>query len=233
MSQHSNKTTAMKRILQAAPLCLLLLVFLAAPALAQAPMDTVRQGVEKVIAILQDPKYKGQKAITGERLERLRAAFKEYFDFTELTARAVGRPWLRFTPQQQQDLTDSFQELLEKTYIGKFEGYNGEKVEYEKEMAQGDLAFVQGQIQSKDGKVLSLNFRLIRKNDRWAIYDVIGEGISIMEIYRSQFAQELQNGTPDTLIAKVRQRVVDIASGNAPVDEKSVLNDAAKAGAKP
>lgn len=223
----------MKHIMRIVPLCLVLLAFYAVPALAETPTDTVRAGVEKVIAILQDPKYKNEKAITGDRLERLRAAFKEYFDFGELTARAVGRPWLRFTPQQQKDLTDSFQELLEKTYIGKFEGYDGEKVEYEKEMSQGNLAFVQGQIQSKDGKVLSLNFRLIQKNGRWAIYDVIGEGISIMEIYRSQFAQELQNGTPDSLIAKVRQRVVDIASGKAPVDEKSVLNDAAKGSVKP
>lgn len=140
----------------------------------------------------------------------------------------MGRPWLKFTPQQQKDLSASFQELLEKTYISKFEGYNGEKFDYQKEMAQGNLAFVQSQVQANDGKLLAVNFRLIQKDGHWLIYDVIGEGISIMEIYRSQFAQELQNGTPDSLIGKVRDRVADIAAGRAPADDKAVLNDAAK-----
>lgn len=220
--------SAMKRSILTLALALLLTCALAAPALADAPLSTVKEGVDKVIAVLQDPQYKGAKSISGKQLEQLRAVIKQYFDFTELTARAVGRPWLKFSPQQQTDLSESFQELLEKTYLGKFEGYNGEKFDYQKEMAQGNLAFVQSQVTANDGKVLAVNFRLIQKDGRWLIYDVIGEGISIMEIYRSQFAQELQNGSPDSLIGKVRQRVADIAAGKAVADDKAVLNDAAK-----
>ncbi len=220
--------SAMKRVILSLVLGLALTCAMAAPALADAPMATVKEGVDKVIAVLQDPQYKGAKAIAGKQLEALRTVFRQYFDFTELTARAVGRPWLKFSPQQQKDLVDSFQELLEKTYLGKFEGYNGEKFDYQKEMAQGSLAFVQSQVTANDGKILAVNFRLIQKDGRWFIYDVIGEGISIMEIYRSQFAQELQNGSPDSLIGKVKQRVADIAAGKAVADEKAVLNDAAK-----
>ncbi|HBE95425.1 MAG TPA: toluene tolerance protein [Desulfovibrio sp.] len=220
--------SAMKRSIPILALALLLICALAAPALADAPLSTVKEGVDKVIAVLQDPQYKGAKSISGKQLEQLRTVIKQYFDFTELTARAVGRPWLKFSPQQQKDLSEAFQELLEKTYIGKFEGYNGEKFDYQKEMAQGNLAFVQSQVTANDGKLLAVNFRLIQKDGRWLIYDVIGEGISIMEIYRSQFAQELQNGSPDSLIGKVRQRVADIAAGKAVADDKAVLNDAAK-----
>ncbi|HMM39844.1 MAG TPA: ABC transporter substrate-binding protein [Desulfovibrio sp.] len=218
----------MKRTILSFAAGIALFGLLTATAWAGVPTDTVKEGVDKVISILQDPKYKGAKAISGEQLDRLRAAIRQFFDFDELTARAVGRPWLKFTPQQQKDLSASFQELLEKTYISKFEGYNGEKFDYQKEMAQGNLAFVQSQVQANDGKLLAVNFRLIQKDGHWLIYDVIGEGISIMEIYRSQFAQELQNGTPDSLIGKVRDRVADIAAGRAPADDKAVLNDAAK-----
>ncbi|WP_449242462.1 MlaC/ttg2D family ABC transporter substrate-binding protein [Desulfovibrio sp.] len=218
----------MKRTILFSIVSVALFGLLTASAWAGVPTDTVKEGVDKVITILQDPKYKGAKVISGEQLDRLRAAVRQFFDFEELTARAVGRPWLKFTPQQQKDLSSSFQELLEKTYISKFEGYNGEKFDYQKEMAQGNLAFVQSQVQANDGKLLSVNFRLIQKDGHWLIYDVIGEGISIMEIYRSQFAQELQNGTPDSLIGKVRDRVADIAAGKAPADDKAVLNDAAK-----
>ncbi|WP_051202530.1 MlaC/ttg2D family ABC transporter substrate-binding protein [Desulfovibrio aminophilus] len=218
----------MKRTILSFAAGIALFGLLTATAWAGVPTDTVKEGVDKVISILQDPKYKGAKAISGEQLDRLRAAIRQFFDFDELTARAVGRPWLKFTPQQQKDLSSSFQELLEKTYISKFEGYNGEKFDYQKEMAQGNLAFVQSQVQANDGKLLAVNFRLIQKDGHWLIYDVIGEGISIMEIYRSQFAQELQNGTPDSLIGKVRDRVADIAAGRAPADDKAVLNDAAK-----
>lgn len=218
----------MKRTILSFAAGIALFGLLTATAWAGVPTDTVKEGVDKVISILQDSKYKGAKAISGEQLDRLRAAIRQFFDFDELTARAVGRPWLKFTPQQQKDLSASFQELLEKTYISKFEGYNGEKFDYQKEMAQGNLAFVQSQVQANDGKLLAVNFRLIQKDGHWLIYDVIGEGISIMEIYRSQFAQELQNGTPDSLIGKVRDRVADIAAGRAPADDKAVLNDAAK-----
>lgn len=218
----------MKRTILSFAAGIALFGLLTVTAWAGVPTDTVKEGVDKVISILQDPKYKGTKAISGEQLDRLRAAIRQFFDFDELTARAVGRPWFKFTPQQQKDLSASFQELLEKTYISKFEGYNGEKFDYQKEMAQGNLAFVQSQVQANDGKLLAVNFRLIQKDGHWLIYDVIGEGISIMEIYRSQFAQELQNGTPDSLIGKVRDRVADIAAGKAPADDKAVLNDAAK-----
>ena len=220
--------TAMKRVILSLTLSLALFCVQATPVLAGVPTDTVKEGVDKVITVLQDPQYKGSKVIAGKQLEQLRTVFNQYFDFSELTARAVGRAWQKFTPQQQKDLVGAFQEMLEKTYLGRFEGYDGEKFDYQKEMAQGDLAFVQSQVTAKDGKILAVNFRLIQKNGRWLIYDVIGEGISVMEIYRSQFAQELQNGSPDSLITKVRQRVADIAAGKAVADEKAMLNDAAK-----
>ncbi len=214
---------SMKRFGISLAAAVLATILLCGAALAGAPTDRIKQGVEKVIAILQDPKYKGAKNIQGEQLDRLRGAFKDYFDFTELTARAVGRPWLKFTPTQQQGLAQGLQELLEKTYIGRFEGYNGEKFTFSGEVTQGNVGYVQSQVMTVDNKTISMVFRVIQKDGAWYVYDVVAEGVSVMEIYRSQFAQVLQSGTPDELIARVRQRVQEIAGGKTVTDEKTIL----------
>ncbi|MBN2139547.1 MAG: ABC transporter substrate-binding protein [Desulfovibrionaceae bacterium] len=194
---------------------LLFSVLCALPAPAQGPQGpqaTLKQGVDKLIAILDDPVYKDKSRDT-EKVEKLRQTISEYFDFQELSMRAVGKPWLKFTDKQKDDLVDAFSDLLEKTYLGRIGKYDKEKVEYLQELIEGDKAFIKTMIVAKD-KQISVDYRMVKK-DRWMVYDVIGEGVSLVKNYRTQFAGILHSGTPDVLIQRIRDKVKDIDEGRA------------------
>jgi len=189
------------------PLVLIcLLVASSSVALAdQTPMDRVKEGTEKLISMLSDPDMvdpdKHDEAIT-----RLRKASEEYIDFGLVTKYAVGRPWLKMTPKMRDDLTEAFVQLLERSYLQRIPAYNGEKVDYKKELVSGNKAKVFTEIIDKDKKIV-VEFRLKIVHGEWMIYDVVAEGVSLVMNYRSQFSSVLKEGTPEELLKLIHERV--------------------------
>lgn len=203
----------MKRILTTLLLLAALLAF-AAPALAQGPTDTLKAGLDGILAILQDPRYDTSQGISQEQLDVLRDSVHQFFDFQELTKRAVGRPWLNFTPEQRTSLTQVFTELLEKTYLRKLNteyltelaAFKKESILFLDEQIKGNKAMVYARLMLTD-KPLDVNFRLIERNGKWWAYDVIGEGLTLLGIYQDEFKNILVNKTPDDLIAILKDKI--------------------------
>lgn len=186
------------------PRILFVLAFLAAsvvPALAGPPTQTLSASVDKIITLLANPAYKD--AATRQNLRReLITTIEGIFDTKELSRRALGAEWNKFSPQQQDRFVTAFGTLLQNTYLDKIESYTDEKVQYLSEQALGaNKAEVTTKVIGK-GKEIPIAYRLI-DHDGWKVYDVVIEGVSLVQNYRSQFGQILMNETPDALIAKI------------------------------
>jgi len=179
-------------------------------ALAGEPQDRLKGGIDKVIGILSDPGLKGT-AKRAERQKKLRTVADGFFDWRELSKRAVGEKWPKYTPKQQDDFIVSFSELLQKTYILKLEKYNNEKVNYVKEQVEGNQAFINTQVLMKD-KTIPINYIMI-KRDQWMVYDVVVEGVSLVKNYRSQFAQVLSKETPEALLQRIKDKIQALDDG--------------------
>lgn len=178
----------------------------AAPALAgQTPMERVKEGADKLIKILSDPAMT-DPAHHDAAIKELRATAEEYIDFRLVTMYSVGRPWLKMSKQMQSDLTEAFIQLLERTYLKRIPAYEGQGVKYLKEDVQGKKAKVFTEIIDKDKKIV-VEFRLKIVQDQWMIYDVVGEGVSLVANYRSQFSQVLGDGTAEELLQLIRKRI--------------------------
>lgn len=194
----------------------------------QAPTERVKEGLDKVLAVLTDPDRpdRGQKALSPETLGKLKNIAKDYFDFTELTMRSVGQPWLEMTDTQRTELEEAFTNLLERTYLQKAAEYNGETVEYVNEMIKGDRAFVLTNVNYQD-KAIPVNYRMINRN-QWMIYDVIIEGVSLVKNYRTQFSKVLQKESPEHLTSLLRQKAKEIdenkESGTEPMTVEGTDN---------
>ncbi|MGE4292744.1 MAG: phospholipid-binding protein MlaC [Desulfovibrio sp.] len=181
---------------------------------AQTPTETLKAGLDSVLAILQDPRYDTSQGISEDHLDAMRNAVHQFFDFRELTKRAVGRPWTGFTDQQRNELTNVFTKLLEKTYLRKLNTeYLKELAEFKKEsivfldeQIKGDKAMVYTRLQLTD-KPLDVNFRLIERDGRWWTYDVIGEGLTLLGIYQDEFKNILVNKTPEDLISILKEKI--------------------------
>lgn len=189
---------------------LILVLGLTSLALAGEPQDRLKGGIDKVIGILSDPALKGP-AKRAERQKKLRAVADGFFDWRELSKRAVAESWSKFTPKQQDDFVVSFSELLQKTYILKLEKYNNEKVNYVKEQVEGNQAFINTQVMMKD-KTIPINYIMI-KRDQWMVYDVVVEGVSLVKNYRSQFTKILSKESPEALLQRIKDKIKALDDG--------------------
>ena len=84
-------------------------------AYSAAPLDTVKEHVNKVLEVLRNPDLKGEPGRKVKK-EKIRSISEEMFDFTELSKRSLGQNWSRFTPDQQEKFIKLFKSLLETVY---------------------------------------------------------------------------------------------------------------------
>ena len=176
------------------------------PAFAGVPLDTVKANVNGVIEVLRDPKLQGEsgKKVKAQRVE---AAAEKLFDFVELSKRTVGMNWNKFTPEQRKEFVELFETILKDAYVDKITAYTNEQVNFSKEMALSDTTVeVQSDVVEKSGRI-PIYYRVIKKDNEWKVYDVVIEGVSLVENYRTQFREILANKSPEGLLETLRKKV--------------------------
>jgi phospholipid transport system substrate-binding protein len=172
---------------------------LAAQAWAGAPTDHARQYTDEVLKVLGDPALN-----EAQRRTAVRKVAEEMFDLSETAKRALGRHWQSRTPAEREEFTRLFADLLEKTYLSKISLYGGERVSYISESIDGDFATVRAKILRKQGGEVPVEARMLRRDDRWHIYDMSVEGISLIGNYRSQFNTVIQKSSYEQLVQRLR-----------------------------
>jgi phospholipid transport system substrate-binding protein len=176
-----------------------------APAAAGVPTDQLKGAVERVLKTLDDPALKGQTRL-GERRVAVRKIANEIFDFSEIAKRSMARHWQPLSEAQKNEFVGLFADLLERSYISKIETYGGEKIQYTAERADGEFATVSTRIITKNGTEVPVDYRMIKRADRWLVYDVSIEGVSLVSNYRTQFNKIIQTTSYNELISKLRNK---------------------------
>jgi phospholipid transport system substrate-binding protein len=183
---------------------------------ATSPGEQLRGQVERVLRVLEDPELR-KEARTGERRAAIRAAASELFDLPEITRRSLGQHWTARTPAERDEIVRLFGELLERSYLGKIETFNGERIAWAGESVQGDQATVRTRIVTKSGTEIPVDYRLGLRGERWLVYDVTIEGVSLVANYRGQFNKIIQAGSFADLVKRLRAKLEEPAEGPARV----------------
>jgi phospholipid transport system substrate-binding protein len=190
----------------------------ATPAVAGVPTDQLRQRVDDVIKVVDDPAMVGK---TAERHAAVRKIAEEVFDYPDTAQRALGVHWNARSPQERQEFVQLFADLLDRAYMGKIDLYQGEKVRYAGETVNGDEATVKTRIVTKRGSEVPIDYRMHLKNDRWLVYDVIIEGVSLVSNYRMQFNKVVQTESYQSLVQKLRAKETEPAASPAPRERRT------------
>ncbi len=199
-----------------------LFVLVSAPeAVAGAATDQLKGAIDRVVATLDSPVLKGDGKVL-ERRTAVRKIANEIFDFSEIARRSLGRYWQPLTEPQRTEFVALFGDLLERSYISKIELYGGEKIVYSGERVEADLATVSTRIMTKNGTEVPVDYRLFKRGDRWMIYDVSVEGISLVSNYRTQFNKIIQTNGYNGLVEKMRTKQTEFAEEEA--QKKKVKN---------
>jgi len=192
------------------------LALAATPARAGAPLEQLRLQVDRVLKVLDDPELKKESKAKDRRLA-VRKIANDIFDFSETAKRSLGRHWAARTPAEREEFVQLFSDLLERSYLSKIELYGGEKIQYLSDSVDdGDQGKVQTKIVTKQGSEIPIEYRMHKKGEKWLVYDVIIEGVSLVANYRTQFNKIIQTSSFQELVKKMKSKQEELASGGTP-----------------
>jgi phospholipid transport system substrate-binding protein len=207
----------MRRVVRGWTIFLLSTVWLSTIGLATAgePTDLIRQTTDQVLKILEDPKFQAPDR-QDERRAVLHKIADQAFDWPYMARLALAVHWRERTPQEQQEFVRLFKDLVEGTYISRLETAVQEKgeIQYVGEQADGSRAVVKTNAVTKRNQQVPIEYRLHKADGRWLIYDVLIEGISLVNNYRSQFNRIITSSSYSQLVQKMKARQVGELSGS-------------------
>jgi phospholipid transport system substrate-binding protein len=179
-------------------------------ALAGGATEAMKGTIDEVLRILADKNLK-QPAKVTERRQLLEKVVGERFDYHEMSRRSLGASWNNLPDKDREEFVSLFQTLLVNTYADKIESYSGDGVQYINERTEKDYAEVRTKVLT--GKTeIPLDYRLLNKGSAWRVYDVVVDGVSLVNNYRGQFTKILRTGSYADLIDQLRKKSDKIKS---------------------
>jgi phospholipid transport system substrate-binding protein len=155
-----------------------------------------------------------QKAPGNERDTRageVRKVVGQFLDFEELSRRALARHWDAITPKQRTEFVGTLRDLVERNYIKQIHGQPDYDLRFEKETKEGTDATVTATLvtTSPKGKKVNvaLEYKMVWKNGRWVVYDVVTDEQSLLENYRAEFNKIIAKDGFDALVKRMRKKL--------------------------
>ena len=184
---------------------LILAVGVAGGVWAGMPADQVRLQIERIVKVLADPGLSrpGHEQVRHAAVGRI---VEETFDLREMTRRTLGPHWQGLTEAERAEFVTLFGDLLDRAYFTRIAAYNGERITVLGDSIDGDLATVRTRIVTQQGTEIPVDYRMLRRGDRWVVYDVSIEGVSLVANYRAQFNRIIQTSSYQALVDKLRAK---------------------------
>jgi len=164
----------------------------------------MRTTVSQALRVLQDPELKKPER-ANERVTQLRKIADSRFDYGEMAKRSLGGQWDKLAEREREEFVGLFTEFLTATYVEKIHSYSGEEVTFLSERLDGNYAEVKSIMVGKKTET-PLDYRLMMKGGDWKAYDVLVDGISLVQNYRGQFAAILRSSSYEHLVQMLRDK---------------------------
>ena len=167
-------------------------------------LEYLKTSLASVQQVLTDPKLAGDEHLF-QRRKLVRAILQQLFDFQEMSGRSLGANARRYKDRLG-EFTPLFVDFLEHAYMGTLEKNGDAKIQYVREMPDGENIQINTKTKLKDGSEYSVDYKLYLSPAGWRVYDVIAEGISLVNNYRSQFDRVLNKKSFDALLQDLRDK---------------------------
>ena len=180
------------------------------------PTDQLREYTDQVIKVLDDPSLARQ-----DRRAAVRRIAHEAFDISETAQRVLARHWQARTPAEREEFSQLFADLLERTYIARMDEYGGERIRYLSESIDGAFASVKARIVTRTGAEVAVESRMNLRGDRWLIYDILIENVSLVGNYRSQFDRIIRSSSYEELVRRLKTKREEFLNESTPRARRS------------
>ena len=171
------------------------------------PQTVIQKTADQLQVSLQKPENKSDFKKATQVVDKI---ISPHVDFDRVSVLVLGKNWRNATPDQRERFKKEFRMLLVRTYTTAFTEYANWKIRYlplNDEDSGDKKVMVKTEILQSGGKPVAVDYRMIRDEDEWRVYDVLIEGISLLQNYRASFSDEVeQSGSLDGLIAHLAER---------------------------
>ena len=183
----------------------LVVTVLSRPLYADSPaLEQLKTSIASLQQILNDPKLAGDEHLF-QRRKLARTLLQQLFDFQEMSRRSLGANARRYKDRLG-EFTPLFVDFLEHAYMKTLEDSGDAKIRYAREIADGENVEIDTKTRLKDGSEYSVDYKLYLSPAGWRAYDVVVEGISLVNNYRSQFDRVLNKKSFDDLLQDLRDK---------------------------
>jgi phospholipid transport system substrate-binding protein len=168
--------------------------------------DRIKAVSDKIFAIISDQALQTPE-MKGKKEKMIMDAVDGAFNWEEFSRRALAKHWSKRTESEKKEFISLFKELIKRTYMEKSGQYSGGKVEFLEEKIDGEYGVVKSQLVSSTGTQTPVDYRLMKQDGAWWVYDVYIEGVSLVSNYRSQFNDILIKSSFDDLIKRLKEKI--------------------------
>jgi phospholipid transport system substrate-binding protein len=207
-----EKMKLIKKIALIITICCSSFSFLGSALAAPDPTAQLQPFLDRVIDILgqADDTQKGH----NEKVDEVMEIAREAFDFREMSKRVLGRQWRSLSPEEQDQFTGLFTDLLKYAYVTQIDKYSNQKVQYVNQRIKGKRAQVETLVVDTD-KEIPVSYIMLLKEDKWKVYDVVVEGISLIRNYLEQFQDILRKNDFAGLTKVMEKKILEFQTGGA------------------
>lgn len=170
------------------------------------PQQLIIDTTERMLAALEEhaAQLEQQPALIDELVDEI---VLPHFDFVRMSTWVLGKYWPRASLAQKRRFVPAFRQLLVRTYAIALLEYRGQRIEYlplREDPASGEVT-VRSRIVQPGKPPIALNYYLWQHDDRWRVYDISVDGISLVANYRTSFASEIKAHGLEALITRLEQ----------------------------
>jgi phospholipid transport system substrate-binding protein len=189
-----------------------------APTRAQeAPPDQLVKNVTTEVVDLITKDKEIQAGDRGKLIQLIDAKVLPHFNFTAMTALALGQSWNKATPEQKKRLTEEFRTLLVRTYASALAAYSEQKLEFRPLRAKPtdtDVT-VQVRVLQPGAQPVPIDYSMEKTASGWKVYDVMVGGVSLVANYRTEFNNVVRESGIDGLVKNLAAKNRRLQTGTA------------------
>ena len=171
------------------------------------PSEQLKPFINGIITQLKKPGFR--KTPIADQTDVLVKQAAEHFDFQEMSKRVLGKPWKKLSQGKRDEFVALFTKLLQYVYIGQVDDYLDKEIKFTSQRIKGKRAevktlFVDG------AKSIPVSYALILRADKWMVYDIAVENISLVRNYMEQIRTVLRDKEFAGLISMLQKKIQEL-----------------------
>lgn len=141
-------------------------------------------------------------------IELIETRIVPHFNFTAMTASAVGTHWGKATQEQKARLIEEFRTLMVRTYASSIAAYKNQRFDFRPlraKPADTDVT-VQVRVMQSGAEPVKIDYDMEKTSRGWKVWDVRVADISLTANYRTEFANVVRESGIEGLIKALQAK---------------------------